>query len=99
MRLLYIPLFLLCKYIPSSVERTLPVYITNDWVYFIIAVTMAVSSGYFSSLSMMYCPTMVDPQYASTAGMFGAAFLITGICSGLCAALIMPTIVSLSIWQ
>ncbi|KAK0086469.1 hypothetical protein PV325_003128 [Microctonus aethiopoides] len=99
LRLLYIPLFLLCKYIPSSVERTLPVYITNDWVYFIIAVTMAVSSGYFSSLSMMYCPTMVDPQYASTAGMFGAAFLITGICSGLCAALIMPTIVSLSIWQ
>ncbi|KAK0183240.1 hypothetical protein PV327_001299 [Microctonus hyperodae] len=99
LRLLYIPLFLLCKYIPSSVERTLPVYIANDRVYFIIAVTMAISSGYFSSLSMMYCPSMVDPQYASTAGMFGAAFLITGICSGLCAALIMPTIVSLSIWQ
>lgn len=56
LRVLYIPLFLLCNYQPKGVERVLPVYINNDWVYFFIAVTMGVTSGYFSSLSMMYCP-------------------------------------------
>lgn len=56
LRILYIPLFLLCNYQPRGITRVLPVYIDNDWVYFIIAVTMGMSSGYFSSLSMMYCP-------------------------------------------
>ncbi|XP_054009179.1 NADPH-dependent diflavin oxidoreductase 1 isoform X3 [Hylaeus anthracinus] len=94
LRILYIPLFLLCNYQPSHTTRILPVYINNDWVYFVIAVTMGISSGYFSSLSMMYCPRTVDTQYAATAGMFGAASLITGIFTGLLFSMVMPTLVA-----
>ncbi|XP_076249264.1 NADPH-dependent diflavin oxidoreductase 1 isoform X2 [Calliopsis andreniformis] len=94
LRVLYIPLFLLCNYQPKGISRILPVYINNDWVYFVIAVTMGVTSGYFSSLSMMYCPRMVDSQYTATAGMFGAASLITGIFTGILFSMVMPSLVA-----
>ncbi|XP_076382029.1 equilibrative nucleoside transporter 1 isoform X1 [Megalopta genalis] len=94
LRVLFIPLFLMCNYRPKRLIRLLPVYINNDWIYFIIAVTMGVSSGYYSSLAMMYCPRMVDPQYASTAGMFAAASLITGIFTGILFCLVMPIVVA-----
>lgn len=48
---------------------------------------------------------MVDSQYASTAGMFGAASLITGIFTGILFSMIMPSFVasvtfwSLSVWR
>lgn len=57
LRLAYIPLFLLCNYQPVGTNRILPVLINNDWVFWVIAITMGLSSGYLSSLSMMYCPT------------------------------------------
>ncbi|XP_043250700.1 NADPH-dependent diflavin oxidoreductase 1 isoform X1 [Colletes gigas] len=94
LRILYIPLFLFCNYQPNNTTRVLPVYINNDWVYFAIAVTMGISSGYFSSLSMMYCPRMVDSQYSATAGMFGAASCITGIFTGLLFSAVMPSLVA-----
>ncbi|CAK9811444.1 NADPH-dependent diflavin oxidoreductase 1 [Anthophora plagiata] len=94
LRILYIPLFLLCNYKPQDVIRVFPVYIDNDWVYFVIAATMGTSSGYFSSLSMMYCPRMVDSQHAATAGMFGAASLITGIFVGILFSMVMPILVA-----
>ncbi|KAG5318596.1 S29A1 protein, partial [Pseudoatta argentina] len=56
LRIVYIPLFLICNYQPMGVERILPVLIKNDWVFWVIAITMGLSSGYLSSLSMMYCP-------------------------------------------
>ncbi|XP_076643892.1 equilibrative nucleoside transporter 1 isoform X1 [Halictus rubicundus] len=93
LRVLFIPLFLMCNYRPKGLTRLLPVYINNDWVYFVIAVTMGVSSGYYSSLAMMYCPRMVDSDYASTAGMFGGASLITGIFTGILFGTVMPSIV------
>ena len=94
LRVLYIPLFLLCNYQPSNITRVLPVYISNDWVYFVIAVTMGITSGYFSSLSMMYCPRMVESQHSATAGMFGAASLITGIFTGILFSMVMPSMVA-----
>ncbi|XP_076762119.1 equilibrative nucleoside transporter 1 isoform X2 [Xylocopa sonorina] len=94
LRTLYIPLFLLCNYKPIGVTRVLPVYINNDWVYFVIAITMGISSGYFSSLSMMYCPRMVESQYTATAGMFAAASLITGIFIGVLFSMVMPSLVA-----
>ncbi|CAG5076571.1 Similar to SLC29A1: Equilibrative nucleoside transporter 1 (Homo sapiens) [Cotesia congregata] len=100
LRVLFIPLFLVCNYVPAKeFTRTMPVLITNDWVYFAIAVLMGVSSGYLSSLGMMYCPSTVDSRYASTAGMFGAAFLITGIFTGVLTAIVMPYIVSMRVWE
>ncbi|XP_012283702.1 equilibrative nucleoside transporter 1 isoform X2 [Orussus abietinus] len=94
LRLLYLPLFLFCNYHPENVKRILPVYIQNDWAYLLIAVTMGLSSGYFSSVAMMYCPRMVEPKYAATAGMFGAACLISGIFSGILFSRLMPKIVA-----
>jgi len=35
----------------------------------------------------------VDPKYSDIAGMFGAAMLLTGICSGILFGMISPYIV------
>ncbi|XP_066582107.1 NADPH-dependent diflavin oxidoreductase 1-like [Prorops nasuta] len=94
LRILFIPLFLYCNYHPAKTERILPVLINNDWAYFFIAVLMGLTSGYFSSLSMMYCPGTVEPQHAATAGMFAAASLITGIFFGLLFSMVMPITVA-----
>lgn len=93
-RVLYIPLFIFCNYLPIGVERTLPVLITNDWVYWIIAITMSLSSGYLSSLAMMYAPSTVESRYSGTAGMMAAACLITGIFVGISFSRVMPWVVS-----
>ncbi|XP_035717328.1 NADPH-dependent diflavin oxidoreductase 1-like [Vespa mandarinia] len=94
LRIFYIPVFLFCNYYPAETKRYLPVFIDNDWAYLIIGITMGISHGYFSSISMMYCPRMVEPQYASIAGMFGAASLVTGIFSGILFSFVMPVIIS-----
>jgi len=98
LRLLFIPYFLLCNYDPRGVERILPVLITNDWAYWIGGLLLGVTSGYYSSLAMMYCPRTVEPEYAGTAGMFGAASLITGIFCGINFSLVMPVIVENVSW-
>ncbi|XP_043496902.1 equilibrative nucleoside transporter 1 isoform X1 [Polistes fuscatus] len=94
LRIFFIPLFLFCNYQPAEITRYLPVFITNDWVYLVIGITMGISHGYFSSIAMMYCPRMVDQQYSSVAGMFGAALLITGIFTGVLFSFVMPMIIS-----
>ncbi|XP_014607218.1 PREDICTED: NADPH-dependent diflavin oxidoreductase 1-like [Polistes canadensis] len=94
LRIFFIPLFLFCNYQPAEITRYLPVFITNDWGYLVIGITMGISHGYFSSIAMMYCPKMVDPQYSSVAGMFGAALLITGIFTGVLFSFVMPMIIS-----
>ncbi|KAL5284490.1 ent-3 family protein [Megaselia abdita] len=94
LRIVFIPLFLLCKYQPRGITRTLPILINDDWVYWGIAVVMSYTSGYLSSLGMMYAPQCVQGKYQITAGMFAAAMLITGIFSGILFSGAMPTIVS-----
>jgi len=94
LRVLFIPFFLLCNYQPRGVERLLPVLITNDWVYWFGGIFLGMTSGYYSSLAMMYCPRTVEPEYAAIAGMFGAACLITGIFCGINFSLIFPAVVA-----
>ncbi|XP_069679045.1 equilibrative nucleoside transporter 1 isoform X2 [Periplaneta americana] len=98
LRVLFIPFFLVCNYRPEG-TRYISVFINSDWGYWIGAVFMALSSGYFSSVAMMYCPRSVEPQYASTAGMFGAASLITGIFGGILFTLLMPWFVTTTLWD
>ncbi|KAG4075671.1 hypothetical protein HA402_003496 [Bradysia odoriphaga] len=98
LRVVFIPLFLFCNYKPAGVTRIMPIYILNDWIYWAIAVLMGISSGYLSSLGMMYAPQTVKPQHAVTAGMFAAAMLITGIFSGIMFSLVFPKIVSNLSW-
>ncbi|XP_046667312.1 equilibrative nucleoside transporter 1 [Homalodisca vitripennis] len=99
LRVLFIPIFLICNYQPLKMVRLFPILIVNDWVYWSIAVVFALSSGYFSSVCMMYCPRMVKPEHASIAGMFGAASLITGIFSGIMFSAVMPWFVSTVSWS
>lgn len=98
LRLVFIPLFLFCNYHPRGVTRIMPIYIDNDWVYWSIAILMGLSSGYLSSLAMMYAPQTVAPQYAVTAGMFAAAMLITGIFVGIMTSFVFPYAVALISW-
>eukprot|EP00095_Tigriopus_kingsejongensis_P011399 maker-scaffold68_size422247-snap-gene-3.19 protein:Tk11399 transcript:maker-scaffold68_size422247-snap-gene-3.19-mRNA-1 annotation:"hypothetical protein DAPPUDRAFT_300160" len=94
LRFFFIPFFALCNYRPVGVERLWPVLIHWDWGYWIGGSLMGLSSGYFSSMAMMYCPRSVEPEYASTAGMFGAASIVTGIFSGIGFSYVMPMLVS-----
>lgn len=93
LRGIFIPLFLFCNYLPKDIVRTLPVLIKSEWTYWIIAILMSFSSGYLSSLGMMYAPQTVSPKYQITAGMFAAAMLITGIFSGILFSFIFPVFV------
>jgi len=94
LRLLYIPFYLVCNYNPIGQKRILPVYITNDWLYWITAITMGTTSGYLSSLGMMYAPRTVEDRHSGTAGMFAGAALITGIFTGILVAFVWPWFVT-----
>lgn len=80
------------------VTRIMPIYILNDWAYWAIATLMGLSSGYLSSLGMMYAPQTVAPQHAVTAGMFAAAMLITGIFTGILTSMVFPHVVAQITW-
>lgn len=98
LRVLFIPFFLACNYRPQDKTRTLSVFIDNDIIYWVGGILMGITSGHFSSLAMMYCPGSVQPQHAATAGMFGAAALVSGICGGIVFTLVFPEIVSKIHW-
>ncbi|XP_037944695.1 equilibrative nucleoside transporter 1 [Teleopsis dalmanni] len=94
LRAVFLPLFVFCNYLPKGVVRVLPVFITNEWIYWFIAITMSFSSGYLSSLGMMYAPQTVPSKYQLTAGMFAAAMLITGIFTGVLFSFVFPVLVA-----
>ncbi|CAG2232951.1 ENT1_2_3 [Mytilus edulis] len=84
---LLIPFFLMCNFKPE--ERIFDVLIENDYIYIVGGVVLGFTSGYFSSLCMMYGPKLVDQQYAGTAGMIMAFFLVLGIGTGVNFSLVL----------
>ncbi|KPI93713.1 PREDICTED: equilibrative nucleoside transporter 2 isoform X1 [Papilio xuthus] len=96
LRIVFIPVFLVCNYLPD--ERTLPVLVRADWLYWVLAVLLGWSSGHGSSLGMMYVSGTVAPEHASTAGMIGGAMLVTGIVSGITFSGTFRDVVSLKAW-
>jgi len=94
LRFLLIPFFVLCNYQPSGVERLWPVLFHWDWVYWSGGALLGFTGGYLSSLAMMYCPRCVEPEYASIAGMFGSASIVTGIICGIGFSYSMPSLIS-----
>ncbi|KAL7741857.1 hypothetical protein ACLKA6_012074 [Drosophila palustris] len=95
LRVVFIPLLIFCNYAPKDIVRTLPVFITNEWLYWIIAIIMSFSSGYLSSLGMMYAPQTVNAKYQITAGMFAAAMLVSGIFAGVMFSYLSPLIIQI----
>ncbi|VDM58484.1 unnamed protein product [Angiostrongylus costaricensis] len=75
-RLLFIPYFMLCNY--NIDDRVMPVIFQNEWFFIIGNAVMALSSGYFSSLGMMYAPRVVPESLSKTAGMAAALCLVAG---------------------
>ncbi|EFO20541.2 hypothetical protein LOAG_07950 [Loa loa] len=80
-RIAFIPLMIFCYFRPEY--RTWNVWFYNVWIYIIFAVIMSITSGYFSSVIMMYVPRIVEPSKSTAAGMIAAFFLIFGIASGI----------------
>ncbi len=97
LRVAFIPFFLYCNYQPSdTLVRTVPVLFKHDWMYILGIVALSWSSGYLSSLTMIYAPKAVPKSLAATAGMLGALTIIVGILIGINTALIYPRLFSKS---
>ncbi|CAJ0604567.1 unnamed protein product [Cylicocyclus nassatus] len=79
-RLLFIPYFMLCNY--NVDDRVMPVIFKNEWWFIIGNIIMAFTSGYFSSLGMMYAPRVVESKLSKTAGMAAALCLVIGLMTG-----------------
>ncbi|ULT98417.1 hypothetical protein L3Y34_000056 [Caenorhabditis briggsae] len=92
LRLLYIPFFAFCNYLPET--RTWPVFFESTWIFVIVAASMSFGSGYFSGLAMMYTSKSVDPMRAQVAGMMAGFFLISGIVSGLIFTMVIKAFVT-----
>ncbi|CAJ0957036.1 unnamed protein product, partial [Mesorhabditis belari] len=95
-RLLLIPAIVMCNYQPlgkGGARRKLAIWILNPWAYMSLAMIMSLSSGYFSSLAMMYAPRVVDSSRARLAGMISAFILICGVVAGLWFSVILAQIV------
>jgi len=91
LRGIMIPYFMFCNYRPD--KRILPVYIDNDYAYMGMAILLALTSGYFSSLVMMYAPRVVSPDKARVDAMMATFFLILGIVGGVNFTLVIAMIV------
>ncbi|KAM7537419.1 hypothetical protein Aperf_G00000067116 [Anoplocephala perfoliata] len=80
----FVPFFLLSNYrIDGQVsDRRMPLWMENDHVYVIGSIIFAFTSGYFSSLAMMYAPKRTPPERAGLAGLLASFFLIAGVFSG-----------------
>uniref|UniRef100_A0A1A7YJK5 Solute carrier family 29 (Nucleoside transporters), member 1 n=1 Tax=Iconisemion striatum TaxID=60296 RepID=A0A1A7YJK5_9TELE len=78
LRVVFIPLFMLCNVQP----RHLPVLFAHDAWYIVFMVLFAFSNGYLASLCMCFGPKKVPLHQAETAGIIMAFFLALGLALG-----------------
>uniref|UniRef100_A0A8R1I0N1 Equilibrative nucleoside transporter 1 n=2 Tax=Caenorhabditis japonica TaxID=281687 RepID=A0A8R1I0N1_CAEJA len=72
------------NYLPPDAARRFPVLFNSTWFFVANVTALAFSSGYLSSLIMMYAPrSHEEPRVQRMAGMIAAFFLIAGIVAGL----------------
>ncbi|QKE44454.1 hypothetical protein Yalta_007 [Yalta virus] len=93
LRIIFIPLFLLCNYIPPNTNRNLFIVIDNDYIYIFIVLLFGITSGHFSSLSFHYFVSSTKEKNVQASGMLGAISLITGIFTGLAFSSVFPYII------
>ncbi|TNN74236.1 Equilibrative nucleoside transporter 1 [Liparis tanakae] len=79
LRVVFIPLFMLCNVLP---RHYLPVLFDHDSWYIIFMILFAFSNGYLASLCMCFGPKKVPPHEAETAGAIMAFFLSLGLALG-----------------
>ncbi|CAL8298917.1 unnamed protein product [Merluccius merluccius] len=79
MRLVFVPLFMLCNVQPRSY---LPVWFNHDVWYIVFMIVFSFSNGYLASLCMCFGPKKVPQHEAETAGAIMAFFLSLGLALG-----------------
>lgn len=90
-RFLFVPFFLFCNFHQDS--RHWPVLITNDKIFVIGNSLFAITSGYLSSLCMMFASSDLQTDEAPIAGMLAAFFLVLGIFLGINSSFLLTWIV------
>ncbi|XP_009473358.1 PREDICTED: equilibrative nucleoside transporter 1 [Nipponia nippon] len=79
LRVIFIPLFMLCNMQP---RKYLPVVFSHDAWYITFMIFFSVSNGYLASLCMCFGPKKVLAHEAETAGAVMAFFLSLGLALG-----------------
>ncbi|KAM6922124.1 equilibrative nucleoside transporter 1-like isoform 1-T3 [Lycodopsis pacificus] len=79
LRVIFIPLFMLCNVQP---RYRLPVVFGHDALYIMFMIVFSFSNGYLASLCMCFGPKKVPPHEAETAGAIMAFFLSLGLALG-----------------
>uniref|UniRef100_A0A8C3CNC4 Solute carrier family 29 member 1 (Augustine blood group) n=1 Tax=Cairina moschata TaxID=8855 RepID=A0A8C3CNC4_CAIMO len=79
LRVVFIPLFMLCNVQPRDY---LPVIFSHDAWYIIFMIFFSISNGYLASLCMCFGPKKVLAHEAETAGAVMAFFLALGLALG-----------------
>ncbi|KAM9344660.1 equilibrative nucleoside transporter 1-like isoform 1-T2 [Symphorus nematophorus] len=79
LRIIFIPLFMLCNVTP---RYYLPVLFSHDAWYIIFMIFFSFSNGYLASLCMCFGPKKVPQHEAETAGAIMAFFLSLGLALG-----------------
>ncbi|XP_056251555.1 equilibrative nucleoside transporter 1-like [Seriola aureovittata] len=79
LRVVFIPLFMLCNVQP---RHYLPVLFEHDAWYIIFMIFFSFSNGYLASLCMCFGPKKVPQHEAETAGAIMAFFLSLGLALG-----------------
>ncbi|XP_028278522.1 equilibrative nucleoside transporter 1-like [Parambassis ranga] len=79
LRVIFIPLFMLCNVEP---RYYLPVLFSHDAWYIIFMIFFSFSNGYLASLCMCFGPKKVAQHEAETAGAIMAFFLSLGLALG-----------------
>ncbi|XP_068532646.1 equilibrative nucleoside transporter 1 [Anas acuta] len=79
LRVVFIPLFMLCNVQP---RHYLPVFFSHDAWYIIFMIFFSISNGYLASLCMCFGPKKVLAHEAETAGAVMAFFLALGLALG-----------------
>ncbi|ORX44347.1 hypothetical protein BCR36DRAFT_586206 [Piromyces finnis] len=86
-RILFIFLFMVCNVqfkdnYGNSLDRSLPILVRSDILYFIILVVFSISNGYISSLLLMITPELVDDDEKELSGSIMVFVLTFGLASG-----------------
>lgn len=92
-RLVFIPFFLFCKFVNK--DRKWPVLFESDIAFITGNILLALTSGYLSSLCMMFAASGLKPEDAPKAGMLAAFFLVFGIFVGVNFSFLLTWIVEL----
>ncbi|KAI1886377.1 hypothetical protein AGOR_G00213390 [Albula goreensis] len=79
LRVVFVPLFMLCNVQPRTYTS---VVFEHDAWYIVFMILFAFSNGYLASLCMCYGPKKVPPHESETAGAIMAFFLSLGLALG-----------------